>query len=98
MAITAFPLSPSMVARIHEIARRHGVGDVRLFGSQARGEAGPGSDLDLLIRLERGRGFRDYMDFCEELERALARRVDVVTEDGLSPFIRDQVLAEALPL
>jgi predicted nucleotidyltransferase len=48
--------------------------------------------------LERGRGFRDYMDFCEELERALARRVDVVTEDGLSPFIRDQVLAEALPL
>lgn len=44
------------------------------------------------------RGFRDYMDFCEELERALARKVDVVTEDGLSPFIRDQVLAEALPL
>jgi predicted nucleotidyltransferase len=98
MAITAFPLSPIVVARIHEIARRHGVGDVRLFGSQARGEAGPGGDLDLLIRLQRGRGFRDYVDFREELERALVTKVDVVTEDGLSPLIRDQVLAEALPL
>ncbi|HLA76287.1 MAG TPA: nucleotidyltransferase, partial [Vicinamibacteria bacterium] len=40
----------------------------------------------------------DLMDFCDELEEALATRVDVVTEDGLSPFIRDSVLAEAVPL
>lgn len=38
------------------------------------------------------------MDFCEEIEAALATKVDVVTEDGLSPYIRDRLLAEAVPL
>jgi len=98
MTVKALSLPPNEVARIREIASRHGVKDLRLFGSYARGEAGPGSDLDLLIRLEIGRGFRDFLDFCDELEQALERKVDVVTEDGLSPFIRDRVLAEAVPL
>ena len=98
MSVKDLPLPPALVASIREIAHRHGVRDVRLFGSLARGEAGPESDLDLLIRLEPGRGFRDFMDFCHELEEALARKVDVVTEDGLSPFIRDRVFAEAVPL
>lgn len=91
-------LPAGQVHRIHDIARRHGVGSVRFFGSRARGEGTAGSDLDLLVRLDPGRGFRDLMDFCDELEEALATRVDVVTEDGLSPFIRDSVLAEAVPL
>jgi hypothetical protein len=71
---------------------------VRIFGSVARGEGGPESDLDLLIALERGRGFRDLMDFCEEAESVLRRRIDVVLEDALSPYIRDRVLREALAL
>lgn len=90
------PLPASTVVRIHEIARRHGVKNARLFGSFARGEPGPESDVDLLIRLDPGRGFRDFMDFCNEV--AVARRVDVVTEDGLSPYVRERVLAEAVPL
>jgi predicted nucleotidyltransferase len=45
-----------------------------------------------------GHGFSDFMAFCDEAETALGQRVDVVTEDGLSPFIRDRVLAEATPL
>ncbi len=97
MTVTAL-LPASQVDRIREIARRHGVTDVRLFGSRARGEAKSGSDLDLLIRFEPGRGFRDLMDFCDELEATLETRVDVVTEDGLSPHIRDRVLAEAVTL
>jgi len=91
-------LSPEDSARIRQIARRHGVERVRLFGSEARGEAGPKSDVDLLVRFAPGRGFRDLMDFCEEVEEALARKVDVVTEDGLSPFIRQRVLREAVAL
>jgi uncharacterized protein len=83
---------------IRRIARRHGVESVRVFGSLARGEAGPRSDVDLLIRLGPGHGFADFMAFCEEAEAALGRRVDVVTEDGLSPYIRSRVLAEAIPL
>ena len=98
MSVVASALSPNEVASIHEIARRHGVRDVRLFGSHVRGESGPTSDVDLLVRLEHGRGFRDFMDFWDELEQALSRKVDIITDDGLSPFIRDRVLAEAVPL
>jgi predicted nucleotidyltransferase len=71
---------------------------VRVFGSEARGDADLDSDIDLLVRFAPGRGFRDLMDLCEELEETLARKVDVVTEDGLSPFIRERVLLEAVAL
>jgi predicted nucleotidyltransferase len=98
MPVGALGLSAVQVESIREIARRHGVDRVRVFGSQARGEANPRSDLDLLIRLAPGRGFRDLVDFCDELEAALQRRVDAVVEDGLSPYIRDRVLAEAIAL
>jgi uncharacterized protein len=79
-------------------AKAHGVGNVRVFGSVARGEASLNSDVDLLIHLEKGRGFSDLMGFCEDVEAALGRRVDVVTDDALSPFLREKVLAEAVPL
>ena len=91
-------LPEALAARIREIAAEHGVRDVRAFGSWVRGEAQPDSDLDLLIRLESGRGFADFMAFCDEVESAVGRRVDVVAEDGLSSFIRDRVLAEAVAL
>lgn len=90
--------STTDAARLREIGARHGVVRMRLFGSVARREARPDSDVDLLIALEAGRGFRDLMDFCEEAEVALQRRVDVVLEDGLSPHIRERVLREALAL
>lgn len=91
-------LSAADVQRLREIARRHGIVRVRVFGSAARGEAGPESDLDLLIALGPGRGFRDLMDFCAEAEASLGRRLDVVLEDGLSPYIRERVLEEAVAL
>jgi predicted nucleotidyltransferase len=91
-------LSAEDSARIREIALRHGVERVRLFGSEARGESGPKSDVDLLVKFAPGRGFRDLMDFCDEIEEALQRKVDVVTEDALSPFIRQRVLGEAVAL
>ena len=98
MSTGAPVLSSTDADRIREISLRHGVSRIRVFGSVARGEAGPGSDLDLLIALGPGRGFRDLMDFCEEVEAALRRRIDVVLEDGLSPYIRERVLKEAVAL
>jgi predicted nucleotidyltransferase len=91
-------LSEADARSLREISRRHGIDRVRIFGSVARGEAGARSDLDLLVALGPGRGFRDLMDFCEEAEATLARRVDVVVEDGLSPYIKERVLKEAVAL
>ena len=85
-------------AEILRIAACHGARNVRLFGSLARGEAGSRSDLDLLITLDPGRSLLDIIAIKQDLEDLLGCKVDVVTEDALSPYIRDQVLNEALHL
>jgi len=83
---------------IRRIAEKHGAYKVRVFGSFARGEAGPQSDLDLLISV--GPKTTPWFPggMVAELEQLLGRRVDIVTENGLSPLIRDRVLSEAVPL
>ncbi len=80
------------------IARRHGVSNLRLFGSVIRGEERPDSDIDLLVDMAEDRGFGDYLAVVEELEAALARRVEVVIERSLSPHFRPYIEAEAQPL
>jgi len=84
--------------RILDLASRHGARDVRVFGSAAQGEIGAGSDLDLLIVLEADRSLLDLIALKQEIEDLIHRPVDVVTEGALSPYIRDQVLSEAVPL
>jgi uncharacterized protein len=83
---------------ILRIAATHGAQNVRVFGSVSRGEAGSKSDLDLLVKLESGRSLLDLIAIKQELEDLLGREVDVVTEDGVSPYIREQVLKEAVSL
>jgi len=81
-----------------QIAARHGASNVRLFGSVARGDERPNSDIDLLIDLEAERGFGDYLSLAEELEALLHRRVDLLLARSLSPFFRPYVEADARPL
>lgn len=83
---------------IRRIARQHGARRVRVFGSRARGEAGASSDVDLLIELESGRDLLDLVALKQDLEALLGCAVDVVEEEGLSPHLRERVLAEARPL
>jgi predicted nucleotidyltransferase len=83
---------------ILQIARRHGVGQVRVFGSVARGETTENSDLDLLIDVTGPTPPWFPGGLVAELEALLGRRVDVVETDALRKELRDQVLQEAAPL
>ncbi len=85
-------------AEILDLAKRHGAGNVRVFGSLAHGEGGETSDLDLLVTLAEGRSLLDLVGLKQDLEDLVHRRVDVVTERALSPYLRERVLSEALPL
>ncbi|HEU0079042.1 MAG TPA: nucleotidyltransferase family protein [Longimicrobiaceae bacterium] len=83
---------------ILRIAERHGAYNVRVFGSVARGEAGPDSDVDLLI--DAGEKVSPWFPggLVSDLEELLGRRVDVVEEVALRPELRQYVLREAKPL
>ena len=83
---------------ILELAARHGARNVRVFGSVARGDAGPASDVDFLIELEPGRSLLDHAALLLDIQALLGREVDVVTERGLKPRIRERVLREAVAL
>jgi len=80
------------------IARRHGVKRIRVFGSVARGEAGPESDVDFLVTVSGQTSPWFPGGLVTDLEELLGRRVQVVTESGLHDLLRDQVLSEAVPL
>jgi predicted nucleotidyltransferase len=83
-------------AAIKDAAARHGASNVRLFGSVARGEALPGSDVDLLVTLEDGRTLFDIARLRVELEEMLSTPVDVVADSGLPE--NDPIVTEALNL
>jgi len=83
---------------ILRIATQHGARRVRVFGSVARDEAGPDSDIDLLVEFDPDRSLMDYGRLIMDLQDLLGRKVDVVTETSLHRVIRDQVLAEAVDL
>ena len=72
---------------ILRIAAQHGAHNVRVFGSVARGEAGPESDIDFLVELEPGRSLLDHAALLLDLERLLGRKVDVATERSLKERI-----------
>jgi hypothetical protein len=84
--------------QILAIAEKYGAYNVRIFGSAARGEARPDSDIDFLVELEPGRSLFDLGGLLYELRSLLGIEVDVVTEKGLRTRIRERVLRDAVPL
>jgi uncharacterized protein len=91
-------LLQSKRAEILAIAARHGARNVRVFGSFARGEAHPGSDVDLLVQMEPGRSLLDLSALHQDLRDLLGREVDLVTEASLYWLLRRRILREATPL
>jgi hypothetical protein len=79
-------------------AASHGARNVRVFGSTARGEGGVASDLDLLVEMEAGRSLLDLVGLWQDLEDLLGTHVDVLSDGGVSPHLRERIYAEAVPL
>jgi hypothetical protein len=84
--------------QIQRIAAKHGASNIRVFGSVARGEARGDSDVDFLVDTGPVTSSWFPAGLVLDLEEALGCKVDVVTERGLSPFLKERVLQEALPL
>jgi predicted nucleotidyltransferase len=80
------------------IAGKHGACNVRVFGSAARGEAGPDSDVDFLVDVLPVHSPWFPGGLLIELEQLLGRKVAIAEPDGLYWYIRDKVLSEAIPL
>lgn len=85
-------------SEILRLASSHGAKNVRIFGSAARGEESPGSDVDFLVEMEKGRSLLDLVGLSQDLETLLGRKVDLLTDGGVSPYLKDQIYAEARPL
>jgi uncharacterized protein len=84
--------------RMRRAAARHGVSNLRLFGSTARGDDRPDSDIDLLVHLDRQIGLIGLARIRHELEDILGVPVDVVPDDGLKPGVRAAVERDAVAL
>ena len=83
---------------IIRLAARYGVERMRIFGSLARGQATPESDIDFLVAFRRGKTLLDLIGFKQDLENLLGQKVDVVSEGGVSPHLRNRIFSEAVPL
>jgi len=81
--------------QILTLAKKNGICNVRVFGSMARNEANPDSDLDLLVELEEGSTGFALGGFLHDVSNLVHRKVDVVTEKSLHPSLREKVLHEA---
>ena len=85
-------------AEIISIAERNGGRKVRIFGSLARSDSGMDSDVDFLIELEPERSLLDIVAIKQDLEDLLQMKVDVVTESSVSPYIRREIVRQAISL
>lgn len=83
---------------ILSVAREHGVRNVRVFGSFARGEQRKSSDVDLLVDFPEHFSLLDVAGLKNALEEATGRKVDVISERRIKPALRDAILSDARPL
>jgi predicted nucleotidyltransferase len=83
---------------ILDITTKYGAKNIRVFGSMARGEESPDSDLDIIVEMDEGSSLLDIIAIKQDIEDLLGLKVDIVTEASISPYIRETVLKEAVNL
>lgn len=84
--------------QVIELAARHHASNVRVFGSVARGEARPDSDLDLLVQMQPGATIFDLVELWLDLKELLGREVSVISEGGLQAHFRERISKDLKPL
>lgn len=82
------------IEKLIDICRANEVRKVSLFGSFVRGEAGPESDIDLIVAFLHPKGLLAFVKLERELSEAMGRKVDLLTEQAISPYLRKQILGE----
>jgi predicted nucleotidyltransferase len=85
---------PFDVTCLVDICRRNDVSMVGIFGSMARGDSKKKSDIDLLVRFSKRKSLLAVVRLERELTEALGRKVDLLTEGALSPYLRERILSE----
>ena len=88
---TSYPFD---LSRMIDICRQNDVSMVGVFGSMARGEARKKSDIDLIVRFSKRKSLLAMVRLERELSEALGRKVDLLTEAAISPYMRERVLKE----
>lgn len=84
--------------KVLPVLKLYGVTRAGLFGSAARGEAGPKSDIDLLVEIKKNISLLDFIHLEHLLEKALKREVDLVEYDAIKPALKDYILKDHIPL
>jgi predicted nucleotidyltransferase len=87
-----------LAPQLHELLARHGASNPAVFGSVARDQALPGSDVDLLVDLPAGTSLFDRAELKSALEELLLTRVDLIRRRNLKPELKAKVAAEAILL
>ena len=85
---------PFNTAKLIEICRQHDVTMVGIFGSMARGEARERSDIDLVVRFAKPKSLIGLIALEQQLEAALGRDVDLLTEAAVSPYLRERIFRD----
>ncbi len=81
-----------------DMAARYGVSEIRVFGSVARGEEGPDSDVDFLVHLADGKDYLDLGGFQYRSSEIVGRHTDVVLDHCLNKYLAPYILKDAIPL
>lgn len=83
---------------LYEIAKRNKAERLWVFGSCARKEERPDSDVDLLVKFNDEASLLDLVHIRDDIQKIVMRNVDVVSQRGLSPFLKDRILGEAVAI
>jgi predicted nucleotidyltransferase len=91
-------IAQEMTNKIESVLKKHDVSFAGVFGSRARGEERADSDVDLLVRFNKQKGLFELAGLERDLAESLNLKVDLVTEGGLSPLLKSEVMKDLQPI